>query len=105
MSGPTTAISALVFVSLVCGTASLDDISKLGRVGGRTILLYLFTTSIAISIALLLAAIVQPGVGFNLVTDASFTGKDAPPLVETIINIFPTNPFRSMADDQSLLAI
>ena len=45
----------LVFVSLVCGTASLEDITKLGRVGGKTIALYLMSTAIAITLALIFA--------------------------------------------------
>ena len=95
----------LVFVSLVCGTASLDDISKLGRVGGKTLALYMITTALAITIALVLASLIGPGEGFNLTTDANFVGKDAPPLVETIINIFPTNPIKAMAEGKMLQII
>lgn len=95
----------LVFVSLVCGTASLDDISKLGRVGGKTLGLYMITTALAITIALVLASLIGPGEGFNLTTDANFVGKDAPPLVETIINIFPTNPIKAMAEGKMLQII
>ncbi len=95
----------LVFVSLVCGTASLDDITKLGRVGGKTLGLYLLTTAIAISIALVLALLIQPGAGFNLPTDVTFTAKAAPSLVQTIINIFPTNPVWAMANGKMLQII
>lgn len=95
----------LVFVSLVCGTASLDDISKLGRVGGKTLGLYLFTTAAAISLALLAALIFKPGLGLSIATDASFIANAAPPLTETIINIFPTNPFKSMAEGKMLQII
>ena len=42
----------LVLVSLVCGTAALEDVSRLGRLGGRTMLLYLFTTAVAITLAI-----------------------------------------------------
>ncbi len=95
----------LVFVSLVCGTAALDDVSKLGRVGGKTLGLYVFTTAAAISLALLAAAFVQPGAGFDLPTDLAYTGREAPPLTETLINIFPTNPVRAMADGNMLQII
>lgn len=95
----------LVFVSLVCGTASLDDISKLGRVGGKTLLLYLFTTAVAITLALIAALIFQPGMGLTIATEAAFSAKDAPPLVDTIINIFPTNPFKSMVEGKMLQII
>ena len=53
----------LVFVSLVCGSSSLSDPKVLGRVGGKTIGLYLFTTGIAVTLALTSAIIFQPGVG------------------------------------------
>jgi Na+/H+-dicarboxylate symporter len=95
----------LVFVSLVCGTAALDDVNKLGRVGGKTLGLYLFTTAAAISLALLAAALVQPGAGFNLPTDLAYAGREAPPLTETLINIFPANPVRAMADGNMLQII
>lgn len=95
----------LVFVSLVCGTASLDDITKLGRVGGKTLFYYLLTTAIAITLALIVALIVEPGANFHLTTTAEFKGHDAPNLVETFINIFPTNPIKSMAEGNMLQII
>ncbi len=51
----------LVLFSLVAGVASLKDTAKLGRIGGKTIALYLCTTAIAISIGLLVVNLLQPG--------------------------------------------
>ena len=95
----------LVLVSLVCGTAALDDIAKLGRLGGRTLLLYLLTTAIAITLAITAAILVQPGAGFDLPTDVRFEGRPAPPLSETLIQIFPTNPIDAMAKGNMLQII
>jgi Na+/H+-dicarboxylate symporter len=95
----------LVFVSLVCGTAALDDISKLGRVGGRTLALYLGTTAIAITIALTMAVVVSPGVGFDLPSNLAYTARPAPSLGDTLIGLFPTNPVRAMADANMLQII
>ncbi len=97
----------LVFVSLVCGTSALDDIKKLGRVGGWTLGLYLLTTAIAIAIALLVTVIVQPGHGFDLVAagGVQFQASEAPPLKDTLISIFPTNPFQAMAEGNMLQII
>ncbi len=95
----------LVFVSLVCGTASLDDVTRLGRVGGKTLGLYLFTTAVALTISVLAAVVVRPGAGFDLVTDAQFTAKEAPALSETLIALFPTNPVQAMADSNMLQII
>lgn len=95
----------LVFVSLVCGTAALDDVRKLGRVGGKTIGLYMFTTGVAITLALLAAILIEPGVGFQLTSAATFAGSEAPSLAQTIINIFPTNPIKAMAEGNMLQII
>ncbi len=97
----------LVFVSIVCGVASLDDISRLGRVGGKTLVLYLVTTAIAISLALSAAMFFEPGAGFDL-TAAQITQKDvaAPPtLTETLIALFPSNPIKAMAEGEMLQII
>ncbi len=95
----------LVLVSLVCGTAALDDISRLGRVGGKTLGLYLLTTAVAVTLAMTTAMLVQPGSGFELVAEATFTARDAPPLTEVLINIFPTNPIKAMVDGNMLQII
>ncbi len=95
----------LVFVSLVCGTASLDDVTKLGRVGGKTLGLYLLTTAIALTVAVLAAIVIQPGAGFELTTEASFVAKEAPSLAETFIGLFPTNPIQAMATGNMLQII
>jgi len=95
----------LVFVSLVCGTAALDDVARLGRVGVKTLGLYLVTTAIAVSLALIAATIVQPGAGFELDSDASFQAQAAPSLAEVFIDLFPTNPIQAMADGNMLQII
>ena len=95
----------LVFVSLVCGTAALDDLGKLGRVGGKTLGLYLATTAMAVSVAVLAASLVRPGDGFDLPTDMTFTPQEPPSLVETLINLFPSNPVRAMAEGEMLQII
>ena len=62
----------LVFVSLVCGTCSLSDPKKLGRLGGKSIGLYLVTTAIAITVAITLALLFNPGEGIGLPSQASY---------------------------------
>ena len=51
----------LIVVSLITGLADLQDISKLSKLGGRTVALYLFTTFMAVSTGLILANIISPG--------------------------------------------
>jgi len=97
----------LVFVSIVCGVASLDDLARLGRVGGKTLGLYLCTTAIAISLALSAAMWVQPGAGFDLGAAAppQQAVAEAPSVVETLIALFPSNPVKAMAEGEMLQII
>lgn len=95
----------LVFVSLVCGTAALDDIRRIGSIGLRTILLYLMTTAIAISAALFMAIIIRPGRGFGLQTSDGFTAREAPAIVDVLIGIFPDNIVAAMANGNMLQII
>lgn len=95
----------LVFVSLVCGTCSLSDTSKLGRLGGKSIGLYILTTALAISLAIGAALLVGPGNGVEMQSDATFDVSSAPTLAQVFINIFPSNPIQSMASGNMLQII
>jgi Na+/H+-dicarboxylate symporter len=95
----------LVLVSLICGVSSLGNNSRMGAVALKTVVLYLVTTAIAISLAILTAVIVQPGVGIDLALASEFVAKEAPPLKQTLINIFPSNPVESMANGATLQII
>ncbi len=57
----TMVVVPLVFASLIVGTASLGDITKLGRIGSKTIVYYMATTAIAVTIGLLLSNLIKPG--------------------------------------------
>ncbi|MFW6092348.1 MAG: dicarboxylate/amino acid:cation symporter [Pseudomonadota bacterium] len=96
----------LVLVSLVCGAASLGSTGHMGRVAAKTIGLYLFTTAMAITIALLLALVVDPGVGAGSPErDVSFEPGEASSVKDTLVNIFPTNPIAAMAEGNMLQII
>ena len=95
----------LVFVSLVCGTCSLSEPSKLGRLGGKTIAFYLFTTAIALSMAILIAIAVHPGHATLVTESMHFDAKQAPSLADVIINIVPTNPLQAMSEGNMLQII
>lgn len=92
----------LVLVSLITGVSALGDPSRLGRLGGKALLLYLFTTGIAVSLALLAGLVVRPGEGVELHTDTSFEAGSAPSLTEVIIQLVPKNPIAAMADGNML---
>ena len=99
-------IVPLVFVSLTLGAASMGDIKKLGRIGTKTIGFYLVTTAIAISIAILIATLVQPGVGTTISLEGlDYTPKDAPSLASVFVNMVPRNPISAMASGNMLQII
>ena len=95
----------LVFVSLVCGCSELGDNTRMGAMAVKTLALYMLTTAIAISTALLVANLIQPGVGMNMAEQATFVPNEAPSLKEVFINIFPTNPIKAMAEGNMLQII
>lgn len=110
----------LIVVSLIVGLADLKDISKLSKLGGRTVLFYLCTTVIAVSLGLVLANIIKPGSFINETSRKSllqnFSGdasqkieladktKSSGPL-QPIIDIVPDNFFHALADNGSMLQV
>ncbi|WP_342748197.1 dicarboxylate/amino acid:cation symporter [Desmospora activa] len=99
----------LVFFSIAIGAAGMADPKKLGRIGGKTILLYLITTAVAISLALILANVIGPGThagNIPLPEEAPDAAKDgAPSILETFVNIVPENPIAALAEGQMLQII
>ncbi len=108
----------LVFSSLLVGTASLGDIRKLGRIGSKTIIYYLCTTAIAISIGLALGNLFQPGSGLEEGTrerlmssygveaaEKISIAREKPGIAETLVRIVPANPVESLAEANMLQII
>lgn len=95
----------LVFVSLVCGCSALGNNSRMGGMAVKTLALYLLTTALAISLALFIANIIQPGVGMNMGDNIAFSAQEAPSIKEVLINIFPSNPVKAMAEGNMLQII
>ena len=97
----------LVFISLVCGSSSMEDVKKIGRIGIKTMCFYLITTALAISIALGIGKLINPGFGLdmsNLVTQEATIGKSKS-ITEIILGIIPTNPIQSLANGEMLQII
>lgn len=108
----------LVFASILIGVTSLGDLTKLGRIGVKTIAYYLVTTSIAITIGLTLANLVKPGSRLDPAISerllADFSGEaqvsissvaEKPSVVDTLLDIIPTNPAAAMAEARMLQVI
>ena len=95
----------LVLVSLICGSSSLGDSARMGPIAIKTLGLYLATTAIAVSLALLFAVLVGPGSHVALESTATFEAQVPPPLIDVLVDIFPSNPVRAMADGKMLQII
>lgn len=95
----------LVFVSLVCGAASLGGQSRMGALATKTMALYLFTTAAAIALAIAVAVIVQPGGAIDMALGADYSVPSPPSVKETFIGMFPSNPFVAMVEENMLQVI
>ena len=98
-------IVPLVFASLIVGACSLGDVRKLGRIGGKTISFYLITTAFAVTIGIIIALIMDPGAGLKLPANAIYKGKEAPAIMDVLINIIPTSPVKALLDANMLQII
>jgi len=107
----TMVVVPLVVASLMVGTASLGDLRKLGRIGGKTVGFYLGTTAVAVSIGLLVSNVVQPGSRVDPTTrdalaaqfegdaaDRMMLAEQAPTVVETLLAMIPRNPIQAAAE-------
>lgn len=96
----------LVFFSIVVGVASISDVRKIGKIGGTTILIYLITTAIAVTIALMIGMMFKPGLGLHLVDIAQTSNVTVnQTITDTVLNIIPENPFSSLATGDMLPVI
>ena len=109
----------LVFASLIKGVASLSDISKLSRIGGKTIAIYLVSTVVSVTIGLFLVNMLNPGANFDResiqLSENSQSGaekkiaaagnvKEAGPL-QFVVDIVPTNIFSASSNNSNMLQV
>lgn len=97
-------IVPLVFSSLIVGASSIGDPKALGRIGVKTVALYLSTTVVAVALGLLLGNVIQPGVGMSI-EGAEAVAKEADSIFSVILNIFPSNPLKALVDGSMLQVI
>ena len=96
----------VVLLSIIQGVISLKDIRKVGTIGGRTIVFYLCTTALAVTIGLVFANLLQVGAGYNLKTEGlEYAAKEAPSFMDTLVNIFPSNFIAPLASATMLQVI
>ncbi|MFQ9878526.1 MAG: dicarboxylate/amino acid:cation symporter [Ruminococcus sp.] len=99
----------LVFCSLVCGSMAIGDTKKLGNVGGKTLAFYLVTTAVAVAVALGIGTLLRPGIGLDMskiqINASDIETMESTSLVQTILNIIPDNPIKSLASGEMLQII
>lgn len=97
----------LVTFSLICGVCGIGDVKKLGRVGIKAFGLFLLTTTLAISLALLVSVTINPGKDFNLTQSAQteFVVPEPPPITQVFIDLVPSNPVTAFAEGNMLQII
>jgi len=110
----------LILASLIKGVSDLQDISKLSQMGGRTILTYITTTLIAVTIGLILVNTIQPGKSISVETrqelveayatdadqkrEAAAKQQEAGPL-QALVDIVPSNIFAAATNNRNMLQI
>jgi Na+/H+-dicarboxylate symporter len=96
----------LVFCSIVVGVASISDIRKIGSIGGMTIIIYLITTALAVTIALSIGILIKPGLGLDMAAAAQTANVTLnQTMTDTILNIIPENPLNALANGDMLPVI
>lgn len=95
----------LVLAVVVSGLAGLGDPRRLGSIGIRTLLLYLFTTACAVAIGIAVATLIQPGAGVVLALEAPPPPAEAPGFGQQLLEIVPVNPIDALAKGAMLSVI
>lgn len=103
----------LVFCSIVCGAASIGDTKTLGTVGVKTLAFYICTTALAVCVALIVANIINPGLGVDMsaivvgdTSSLSDSGQSSDvSVIDTLLAIIPTNPVEALANGDMLAII
>lgn len=100
----TMVVAPLVLGLLICAAADVKDFKTLGKIGGKTIAIFLSSTAIAVAIGLVLSNVMNIGGGFTMPSEVNYSASDVPSVVDTLMNIIPTNPFNALST-QNLLQI
>ena len=99
-------VAPLVFVSIVYATSSLKEIKQIGRIGLKTLIFYITTTALAIILSLIMANIINPGKGVHIdivtTTTDAVTTSTSTNLIDTLLNMIPTNIFVAFSEGNVL---
>lgn len=95
----------VVLFSIMCGIISMQDIRKVGSVGIKTVAFYLCTTAFAVSIGLFFGSLFRRFFPVIATTNLSYEVKGGMSIMDTIVNIFPSNFVQPMVEANMLQVI
>ncbi len=96
----------LIFSSMTVGVTSINDMKKLGRVGLKTLVLFMVTTALAIILALFIGKLINPGMGIPLNRgELPVSVDDTPELINMLLSLVPQNPISALANGHILQVI
>lgn len=100
-------IMPMVFTSLVAGVCSLDNLKKLGRIGGKTFGIYMTTTFLAMGTGIIFSLLFQPGAGLNLTVaeGTKVAAKELGAISDILVSVFPSNPFKAFVEENMIQVI
>ncbi len=99
-------IVPLILSTIIVGITSIRDIRQLGRLGGKTVTYYLITSFVAITLGLAVGYILSPGTKADVnVAQEEVSVQETEGVVQTMLNIVPTNPIESLAEGEILQVI
>ena len=94
----------IVLLSLICGMISMKDIRKVGSIGWKTLVYYMFTTLVAIAIGLAVANVFKGVFPLLDTTGAEYAAKSSN-FMDTLVNIFPSNLWAPLVNANMLQVI
>lgn len=98
----------MVFFSITAGVASLGDLKKLRNIGIKVVGLYALTSALSVVIGLIMANIINPGKGFELAAlmgSSNYEAQEMPSIIDTLIDMFPSNIFTAFTSTNMLQII
>ena len=98
-------IIPLVFASLITGILSLGDSSTIGKIGIKSLVLFLLTTALAVCVGIIMVLIISPGTKSPFFTEVSFTQAASPDIISIFLGIIPSNIVASFASGNMLAII
>lgn len=96
----------LVLATLIAGSAGLGSATRIGSIAGKTVLIFMATSAVAVAVGLIMANFMQPGVGLNVATEGLVAKNvSAPPISQVLLEIVPINPIEAFAKGSMLQVI